>query len=91
MKELPRKNEEGNDLYKVSEVSLFDGTKIRGLGTLSRKWTVMCLGMLLIHTLGGWQMIQVELTLFAFIFMCLSFIAIIGFWLEWGKERFRSK
>jgi hypothetical protein len=91
MKELPRKNEEGIDVYKVSEVSLFDGTKIRGMGSLTRKWIVLCLGMLLIHTLGGWQVLQVELSLFAFILVCLSVFVIFGFWIEWGREKFAQR
>lgn len=83
IKTLPRKNAEGKDVYRVSEVSLYDGTKIRGLGTVTRKWTVMCLGTLLIHTIGGWQVLQVEITLFAVILVYLYLLALVGFWIEY--------
>lgn len=87
IKAMPRKDAEGKDLYKVSEVSLYDGTKIRGLGTVARKWTVMCLGTLLIHTIGGWQVLQVEMTLFAVILVYLYLLALVGFWVEWIADR----
>lgn len=82
MKELPRKDEEGADIYKVSEISFFDGTKIKGLGMLTRKWMLMCMGLLLVHTLGGWQVIQVELGVFAFILCAIYFFALVGLLIE---------
>ena len=87
IKSLPRKNAEGEDIYPVSEVSLYDGSKIRGLGTVTRKWTVMCLGTLLIHTIGGWQVLQVEITLFAVLLVYLYLFALVGFWIEWMSDR----
>lgn len=87
IKLMPRKSAEGEDIYLVSEVSLYDGTKIRGLGTVARKWAVMCLGTLLIHTIGGWQVLQVEITLFAVILVYLYLLALIGFWIEWMSDR----
>lgn len=86
MKNLSRKNKEGKDLYRVSEVSLYDGTKIRGLGGVSRRWAAMCLGLLLVHTVGGWQVVQIELGLFAFLLVGLYLFALIGFFIEWVED-----
>lgn len=91
MKPLARKNEDGIDLYRVSEVSLYDGTKIRGLGGVSRKWAAMSLGLLLIHTIGGWQVLQVELALFAFVLVGLYIGALMGLLIEWAEDGVFSK
>jgi hypothetical protein len=83
---LPRKNDQGEDVYKVSELSFYDGTKVRGLAIVSRKWLVMCFGMLLVHTIGGWQVVQLELALFAAILVFLYFFALVGIWIEWKQD-----
>lgn len=82
---LPRKSETGESIYPVSEISLFHGTKIKGLGMVTRKWIIMCLGLLVAHTVGGWQVIQIELTVMSVILVFLYFFALIGMWIEWRQ------
>lgn len=72
--------------YKTGEISLFQGTKIRGISFTARKFILVAFMLIFVNTVGGWVFMEVEVLMLVPIILYMFYFGLIGFITEVFKS-----